>query len=498
MSEAEVCADVAVLGGGTAGALVAARILEADSNARVVVVEAGPDYGPHAAGQWPSDLLDAITLPLTHDWGLRGPGPTSDLTFERAKVIGGCSAHNGCSQSIGVRADYEALGLEWRPGEFEERAARLARALRITQTPDEEVTPLQAAVLEGLMGLGVPRTDDLLDPDGGPGCGVTPVSAPDGVRWNSAFAFLDPVRDSDRLTVLDGALVDRVELDADRVTRAVAWRAGVRVDVLAQQFVLSAGTYGSPSVLLRSGIGGPRQLEALEIGIAVELDGVGKNLHDHPTCEIRFRPNDALVRATTSFARDHRVPEEQVIAKTASGQGPSPYDLHVFPYTENVAGETEVVLPVALLSPRSRGSLRLASVEPWTAPIIDHRYLTDDAQTDRSALDAGADQLDALAAAPAVRAMLGDRLTTANGDEARHGHYWHPVGTCAIGPADRGGVVDRHGRVHGVQNLRVIDASVFPAVPRATTNFPVLIVADRLTDDFLAQTTDSQLARENR
>ena len=190
-----VRADIAVLGGGTAGAVVAGRLIEATSLS-VVVVEAGPDYGPFASGRWPRELLDSSTLPETHDWGYRGPGAFAgrDLPLDRARVIGGCSSHNGCSQTVGHAADYRSWGLSWTDASITELMRRGAARLRVRRDSDDELTPFQAAAMEAMILSGVPRTDDLDDLFGGAGCGPSPVNNPDGVRWNSAFAYLDPVR----------------------------------------------------------------------------------------------------------------------------------------------------------------------------------------------------------------------------------------------------------------------------------------------------------------
>ncbi|MEU4222772.1 GMC family oxidoreductase [Nonomuraea sp. NPDC026600] len=556
-----VRADIAVLGGGTAGAVVAGRLIETTSLS-VVVVEAGPDYGPFAAGRWPRELLDSSTLPETHDWGYRGPGalPERDLPLDRARVIGGCSSHNGCSQTVGHAAGYRSWGLSWTDASITELMRQGAARLRVRLDSDDELTPFQAAAMEAMIVSGVPRTDDLDDLFGGAGCGPSPVNNPDGVRWNSAFAYLDPVRgylgrehgapapargsvgpvrgvldsgrDSSgpergaldsgrgdaRLRVVDHALVERLELHGSVVRRAHVRRGQERLTVEADRFVLCGGAYGSPEVLLRSGIGPAGELAALGVEPRLDLPGVGRNLHDHPTLELRYAASDELVRRLADHERERaRVPDEQVIGKALSPGGRAPYDLHLLPWTGRESGGWTCVLPAACLTPRSRGALRLTSPDPGARPIVDHAYLTDPEGSDLAVLRYGIDLCRRMAASPALAPLLGRPLdeftaefTADRRDEStasphdgssaapREGltaaprageaamraaaaHYWHPVGTCAIGTdPDAGAVVDASGRLYGTDNLWVIDASIIPVIPRATTNLPVVALAEHL------------------
>ncbi|MFG1678870.1 GMC family oxidoreductase [Nonomuraea sp. NPDC049269] len=523
-----VRADIAILGGGTAGAVVAGRLIETTSLS-VVVVEAGPDYGPFASGRWPRELLDSATLPETHDWGYRGPGalPARDLPLDRARVIGGCSSHNGCSQTVGHAADYRSWGLSWTDTSVTELMRQGAARLRVRRDSDDELTPFQAAAMDAMILSGVPRTDDLDDLFAGAGCGPSPVNNPDGVRWNSAFAYLDPVRGylgrghgaldpiqgslvpergGARLRVVDHALVDRLELHGSVVRRAHVRRGQERLTVEADRFVLCGGAYGSPEVLLRSGVGPAGELAALGVEPRLDLPGVGRNLHDHPTLELRFAASDELVRRLAGYERERAaVPDEQVIGKALSPGGRAPYDLHLLPWTGRESAGWTCVLPAACLTPQSRGALRLISPDPGTRPVVDHAYLTDPEGRDLAVLRHGIDLCRRMAASPALAPLLGRPLdeftaafmadrraefSTTPQDGPRAGeaamraaaaHYWHPVGTCAIGTdPDAGAVVDTSGRLYGADNLWVIDASIIPVIPRATTNLPVVALAEHL------------------
>lgn len=481
--ELTIVVDVAVLGAGTAGCLVARKLVTSTA-ANVLLVEAGPDHGPFDGDGWPAELIDSMTLPTSHDWGYEGPGADGEpsWSFERARILGGCSSHNGCSQTVGVGADYETWGLGWNRAEIEARLASLTRALRVRKYRDDELTPFQQGVMDAMVQRGIPRTDDLDVLDGGVGCGPSPVNSPRGVRWNSGFAFLDEVRSEPRLRVLGDAVVDRLDVEGTTVRKATV-RIGADVLIVeAQHFVLCAGAYGSPEILLRSGVGPASELAALDIVTAVDLPGVGRNLHDHPTLELRFAASELLAKRTKAFAASRPAPDEQVIAKVDSLLGDGPYDMHIFPWTDPPSARPECVLPVASLAPRSRGSVVLRSVDPDVRPLVDHAYLRDDAGHDRAVLMQGLKLCEELSTARALAPLLGDPVV-ASGRRHRLAHYWHPVGTCAIGKApEEGAVVDSDGRVFGVDNLRVIDAAAIPVVPRATTNLPVLLLADHLAD----------------
>jgi choline dehydrogenase len=258
---------------------------------------------------------------------------------------------------------------------------------------------------------------------------------------------------------------------------------GRRTRIRAGQVILCAGVYGSAEILLRSGIGPAADLRRLGIPVASDLPGAGANLHDHPTAIRSFAAAPALAREL-----DHlpRVPDEQVVAKLSTGQDPAgaPYDLHVFPWTERdpaVATGWRVVVPVALLRPASRGALRLRSADPAVRAHADHAFLADQADTER--LAAGLAALDPILASLPLGQELGEPPSrpAAAWLQRNHEHYWHPAGTCAMGNGPHG-VVSEAGTVHGLANVQVADASIFPDGPRATTAFPTVLVAEHMAE----------------
>jgi choline dehydrogenase len=493
--------DVIVAGGGTTGAVVAARLVEA--GLRVALVEAGPDYGSYQVGGWPAELVDARALPETHDWGYRGQGAGGQqLAFERARVLGGCSAHNGCVQLPGWRGDYDAWAasgcLGWSGQELQPLFARSTERLRVRSFSPGEIQPFQRGFLEAVVAAGIPRTDDLDDLDGGIGCGSEPMNVVDGVRWNTAFAYLDPVRDRRELTIVPEAAVDRVLIANGQAVGVRAMVGGEPRELRADLVVLSAGAYGTPEILLRSGIGPAADLRDHGIEVQADVPGVGANLHDHPASQLEFAGTERLGEELELFARAHWLPEEQTLAKIASPMADGPFDLHVYPWVEPDEGLStgwRCVVPVGLLTPKSRGRLRLRSADPAVRAAVDHAFLAKPA--DVAALAYGVRWASQVVRQPELAAYLGPPLRFPPGmdDDAlypwirsTHAHIWHPAGTCRMGPDPaQGAVVDPRGRVHGVPGLRVADASVFPNLPRATPALPIAVIGERIADLILEE-----------
>jgi choline dehydrogenase len=497
--------DVIVVGGGTAGCVLAGRLVEAGF--RVTLLEAGPDYGPPDSGRWPDDLLRvSASLPVEHDWGYAGSGAGGQpLAFERARVIGGCSAHNGCGLGVGWGGDYDrwaASGLPgWSADELAPLFARARERMRVRVSTAEEVQPFHGAYLDAAVAAGVRRTDDLGDLTGEVGCGIEPMNVVGGIRWNAAFGYLDPVRGRPELELIDEALVDRVLFEGNRAVGVRAIVAGEVRELRAELVVLSAGTYGSAEILLRTGIGEPDELRRVGVEPLVDLSGVGVNLHDQPAVELRFEGSDHLLAAVAEFTETHAwLPEEQAMVKLASPVCDGPYDLHVYPWMERDARLPSgwlCVIAIGLLTPRSRGRLRLRSADPAERSELDHGFLSEPA--DVEPLIAGTRWALELVASEAFAPYLGkplqvppeedDRASLTKWTRSMHAHYWHPAGTCRMGPeGDPRSVVDADGRVHAVEGLRIADASIFPEIPRSTPTWPTVVVGERIANVLLSST----------
>jgi len=495
-------AGTVVVGGGSAGAAVAGLLAEAGDD--VLLLEAGPDYGALGSGCWPVELLDASELPLTHEWSFSTAVNGRRLALDRARVIGGCSSHNGCQVVVGHRRDFDAWadgGCDgWSTDELVPFIERALGRLQVRTFADEEITPYHEISLAAMEVAGIPRIEDLNDLDGVLGAAPNPANVVDGVRFNSAFAYLDPVRGQPNLRIAGDTLCDRLIVDRGRVTGVVA-RARDRTEVVhADRVVVSAGAYGSPAILQRSGIGDPGILRRAGIDVRHALSGVGRNLQDHPAIELRFAGTRELVLRSRRFAETRFHPEEQVVAKVSSTRCTEAFDLHL--YTQGGARRAEPDRFVweymaALLEVRSRGTVCVVSGDPRALPAIEHGFLSDADGEDLARLAEGFERLREVCArapaapllgaetfpGPAVRTAADIRRSITD----RVVHAYHPGGTCKMGSAnDPDAVVDVAGRLHGLQGGYVADTSIMPVLPRANTNLPTVMVGERIAAALLA------------
>jgi len=485
-------ADVIVTGGGTSGAVIAARLVAA--GATVIVLEAGPDYGAFDAGRWPADLLDAHALATSHDWGYSS-GPLPDRqpwTFERARVIGGCSAHNGAIAAVGHAADYDAWQLPgWHTAQLRPLFALALQQMRVRTYTAEEVGPFHARCLEAAAGCGWHMAEDLCDLDANASFGRESVNIIHRLRWNTAFAYLDPLRSSRRLRIVDRTLVNRLEASADAAT-VFGVQDGKPVRFVADRVVLSAGVYGSPAILQRSGIGDPERLKQTGIAPVHALPGVGANLHDHPMVHADRQLGAELRQWLEAAAACGLLPEEQTLGKALSSRATDGiFDLHVFPVcgsNQTALTDGRALIEVACVTPRSRGRVDVVSADPAAAPRIDHRYLSDPDGHDLAVLRDGLGIAQDLLNHPALARVLGPPCTDVASDDAIRrevAHYYHPVGTCAMGHGPDA-VCDETGRVHGLPRITLGDVSLMPQIPRANTNIPAVVIGERIAQCLLS------------
>jgi choline dehydrogenase len=423
--------------------------------------------------------------------------PDRVLDFPRAKIVGGCSAHNGCTVAVGAHADWDGWAAAGNPGwaaaDVEPLIEVVRERFRVRALTLDALTPVQRAFVEAGRAQGLPLAQDLHELSAGVGIGPMAANIVDGIRFNSAFAFLDPVRDGEHLTIAGNATVDRVLVEHGRACGVLAGddRGDSRA-IRAERVVVAAGAYGSPAVLLRSGIGPATDLRGLGIEVVADRPGVGGNLLDHPCVALDFAGSERF-RDTLAATAWH--PDEQTVGRARSSRcDEGPYDIHVFLVAGANTGHPglpPISMYAGAMRARSRGRVTLRDRRADALPLIDHRYLSDPDGDDLHVLTEGLDLLERMAADEGLAGYLGRRVTPARFDiRARVVNYCHPAGTCRMGPADdEDAVVDSDGRVHGIDGLYVADASIMPTITRGNPNLPVAVIGAKIGMALLGMAT---------
>jgi choline dehydrogenase len=492
--------DVIIAGAGSSGCVLAARLSE-NPNCSVLLIEAGPDY-PNPA-DLPLEISSSLSPAYTHDWGYSSEPDNLGHVIQqpRAKLVGGCSATNGTFALRGSPSDYNEWASrsnsDWSftevlpffrrlesDADFDNEWHGRMGPLSIRRFPQEELTPLQHAFLQACSASGFPYVADHNAPDS-IGAGLIPMNAIAGVRQSTALVYLAPVRSRPNLTIRSDALVDRIIFQG---RRAVGIRQVASDEILwADRVILAAGVFGTPAILMRSGFGPSDHLRALEVPIVDDLPGVGQNLVDHPLLEIHF--------AAPLLAQSENVQLYQTILTFKSSGDLKAHDLHIFPMSivqtdyENSPSGAWFNLGCSLVKPYSTGQLRLRSKDPVAAPFIDPAYLTHPEDLPRlvhaTRIARQLVQMPPLSNLVLQELFPGPQVSNTvtfieRAVRMRLDSYLHPVGTCRMGPvSDEMAVVDHKGKVHGIDNVFVIDASIMPTIPAANTNLPTIMIAER-------------------
>ncbi|AOE85898.1 choline dehydrogenase [Pseudomonas sp. TCU-HL1] len=525
--------DYIVVGAGSAGCVVANR-LSADGKTSVLLLEAGPSHNSVIL-----DMPAALGLPLEStkfNWGFKSepePGLNGNRSDQhRGRVLGGSSSINGMVFVRGNPLDFDnwaSLGLPtwsyshclpyFKKMETYEGGADEYRGgdgpLHVHKCKADN--PLYQAFLGAGQDYGLKLNDD----QNGrvqEGVNVAQASVYNGQRWSTARAYLDSARDRSNLTVTTRAMVTGLVFEGKKAV-------GVKYEVQGKEqvsharneIILSAGAFGSPQLLLLSGVGDAEELKALGIDVVHHLPGVGKDLQDHVAVAIQYSTPKQGVSPTRQLSPLGRLFVGARWLATHGGLGGSNYfevgaffrgndsveyanlQHEFFPMVgEFYRGKARITAGfqyfTSVMRPESRGSVTLSSRDPKAPPVIRLNFLT--APGDLEQLREGVRKTREIIAQRSWDELRGEEISPGKHIQSdaeldqwirnNAGTGYHAVSTCRMG-YDPMAVTDADGRVHGIENLRVVDASVFPRLTTGNTNAPTIMLAEKLSDHILGK-----------
>ena len=507
--------DYIVLGAGSAGSIVATRLSE-DSNRSVLLLEAGPDYPDFE--KLPDEVkfgyATATDIMVSdHNWQFEGKATETapPMLVPRGKVTGGSSAINGQVFLRGVPEDYDSWAAK---GNDQWSFQNVMQYLRMVESDTdfgggdfhnsdgpiivhrfkpETMLSEQTAFYNACRAVGIPDSPDHNAPDAS-GVGPCPVNNPNGIRWSTALGYLDMARHRLNLTIKANCTVHRILFDGKRAIGVEVESGGETFTAEAEEIILSSGAIGSPQILMLSGVGPAGQLQALGIPVVHDLPGVGQNMRDHPMVYVTFRTKK-------DHPMDGFAPRVQMALRYTAPDSDLRNDIQVLMQSfatgkVNLGGDRMEPLGIRMLAILNlavgSGELRLTSADPSVQPFLDYRYFED--EFDRRRMREAIRLCVKLGQDEGFKDIVEDRIEPTDAELASDDALdvfmrrevttgQHISCTCKMGPSDDPmSVVDQYGKVHGLQNLRVVDASIMPDCVRANTNVTTMMIGEHIAD----------------
>lgn len=492
--------DVIIIGGGSAGCAAAARSSE-DPGRRVLLLEAGPDPQPipEIVARSSRDTRLLLESPYVVLYPTQRKIDGSTFPNISGRIMGGGSSVNAMSAVRPTRHDLDSWAARGNPGwSFEDCLPVLKRIESDQDFPDSPLhgadgplyvkrlfrldmpaaEPVQA-FMDAAIATGLPLCPDLNVPDPLGVCGSA-YNIKDGVRQSTAVAYLGPARGRPNLHIVADATVTSLRIVGRRVEQVTYEQGGQTFAAVGDEVVLSAGVYHSPQILMLSGVGPVKELERLGIPVVHALAGVGENYQDHATISMTFE-------GMTEFRPEWVVPRFRLMIKSDPGLPCGNFHIFMRPPTEVAGLKRMMPITAHLLEQRERGRVRLTSTDPHELPHIEDAMLEhpDDIEAMSSTMQFIYDLVRHGSLSEFYGPLLqpGPKEGWAQFALATKSSYHHGAGTCIMGPAsDPMAVVDHRLRVHGIENLRVADASIMPTVTHANTNLTSIMIGERVAD----------------